>query len=183
MTIFRIEADTDNYAVLGYQNITIRRTVPRFMGQSLKNTWGQWADLRVNMIVDEPAQRPESDFYAYLDWRRIAVTRYAWEILQPLVGDNVEPLPLACPSVDLLALNVLLVLDCLDLSNAEPQYSADEGRWYSGVRFKDGACRGIPVFKVPSYKHESYIYVSDEFKALVETNGLRGLRFIEMKED
>ena len=182
MAIFRIEADTANYAFVSYQNDFVGRDIPRFMGQSLGDSWGQWSGLRVYRIVEAPARFLESDFYGYL--RGIAVKHHVWEIFHPLVGNSVEALPLMCPDTELLALNVLVVLDCLDLSNAEYHYSTDRLEyWFCGVRVKQNACRNVPIFKVPRRKHESYIYVSGEFKTMVETNGLRGLRFIEMKED
>lgn len=184
MAIFMVEADTVTYASLGYQNDFVAREVPQFLGQSIGDTWSQWANLPVHRVMESPSHILESDFYAYRGSRGIAAARQAWEILHPLVGNSVEALPLACSDVNLVALNVILTLDCLDLSYAYIQPNASRSSyWYRDVRVKDNLCRGKPIFKVPKRKHPSNIYVSDEFKALVEANHLRGLKFIELKED
>ncbi|MDL1923121.1 hypothetical protein FBQ95_10975 [Chloroflexi bacterium CFX3] len=104
----------------------------------------------------------------------------AREALEPLVGQAVEFLPLDCPNEpqrSLWLLNVLTVAECLDYERSEFTY------WDSGavkaVRryvFRTGCLEGQHIFRLPLFNYVE-IYVSDEFKRLIEQQGLTGLRF------
>ncbi len=81
------------------------------------------------------------------------------------------------------AVNVLEVLDCLDHSLSEFEYLASGNlKHITRYVFKPNCIENKPIFKIPERKGKQ-IFVSDEFKALVENNGLKGLTFKKVWEE
>lgn len=97
-------------------------------------------------------------------------------VIEPLVAGQVEFLPFETPVGDYYGLHVKYV-DCLDTSRIEAKYFAD-GRVMRVVKyaFHWERLEGIHIFHVPEEKH-ARLFVSDEFRRLVEENGLTGLEF------
>lgn len=99
----------------------------------------------------------------------------ALDILHPLIADNIEALPLHCETEKLYAINVLAVADCLDHSRSQFERFPD-GRimMVDKYVFLEG-CLDKHIFRIPELKVT--IFVSDNFKMLVENSKLEGLIF------
>jgi hypothetical protein len=111
-------------------------------------------------------------FYTLPAWDAKAIA-----LLHPLVDNAVEYLPLDCDEGEFWLVNVLDVADCLDWEQSELTYFDDGG--LKGIRryvFKPDCLEEHHMFRTPEHKY-SRIFVSDEFKALVENSNLVGLRF------
>lgn len=123
-----------------------------------------------------PALSHQSNFpglYALPAWDAKAI-----ELLNPLVENSVEYLPLDCDEGEFWLVNVLDVADCLDSEQSEFFTLEADGK--QGVRHyvhKPGCLEGHHIFRTPEHRYKR-IFVSDEFKALVENSDLVGLKFV-----
>ena len=112
-------------------------------------------------------------FYTLPAWDAKAIA-----LLDPLVGNAVEYLPFDCDEGEFWLVNVLNVADCLDHDQSEFTY-LPSGK-IKGIRryvFKPNCLEGHHIFRTPEHNY-SRIFVSDEFKALVENSDLVGLKFV-----
>lgn len=105
-----------------------------------------------------------------------AVSQHGKDILEPLVGEQVEFLPLETPFTPYYGLHVKHV-NCLDLSKISAKYFSD-GRVMrvEQYAFYWEKLEGIHIFRLPELGL-SRLFVSDEFKQIVEENALTGLMF------
>lgn len=101
----------------------------------------------------------------------------AVEQLQSLIGDTVELLPIGFKKETFYAVNVLSVLDCMDYEKSIYKTFSD-GRIMRFIKYEfiREKVEGQHIFKLVDLSL-SYAYVSDEFKSIVESNGLQGFRF------
>ena len=147
-------------------------------------TWkGRWQSPKIRFqredidLGDYPAPLIRGSnfpgFYMLPAWDAKAIA-----LLDPLVGDAVEYLPLDCDEGEFWLVNVLDVADCLDWEQSELTYFDDGGlKGIGRYVFKPNCLEGHHMFRTPEHKY-SRIFVSDEFKSLVENSDLVGLRFV-----
>jgi hypothetical protein len=105
------------------------------------------------------------------------VSRRALEILTPLIGDAVEFLPLPAPAAEFSLVHVMEIVDCLDHTRSKVSRFSD-GR-VSGIlhyAFDVGKLCGKHIFKIPEMA-DLEVFVSDTFRATVESHGLTGAIF------
>ena len=114
MEVFQIHADADGDLLLPEDEVSAAESLLRFDGTSLS---ADWSPLPV--IFDGP--RRGSDF-VWLASHIPCCSIEAWNALESLVGKAVEPLPLACSGADLVAWNVVDVVDALDELRSEVEY-------------------------------------------------------------
>lgn len=105
-----------------------------------------------------------------------AVNQRGKGILEPLIGEQVEFLTFDTPTTPYYGLNVNYV-ECLDISKIKAKYFSD-GRVMRVVKyaFRWEKLEGIHIFHLPELGL-SRLFVSDEFKQVVESNDLTGLLF------
>jgi uncharacterized protein DUF1629 len=116
----------------------------------------------------------------------LAFSERALEVLDPLVSQSIEALPLDCVNCGqdkFFVINVLDVVDCLDVprciyEEAHPGYFL----WIDRYAFRPGSVEGHHIFKVPQQIVGS-VLVSPEFKRRVEESGLVGAVFREVGRD
>lgn len=125
----------------------------------------------------EEKKKPLADFMAtglLLD----AISPRGRILLEPLITKQVEFLPFETPVGPYYGLHVKYV-DCLDVSRVVGE-RFDDGRIMAvGIEkyaFHWERLEGIHIFRVPELGL-SRLFVSDEFKRVVEENGLTGLLF------
>jgi hypothetical protein len=130
-----------------------------------------WQPISVTRVKGEK----RTDFPA-LPGSDLVVTGHAWQILQPLIGDSVEALPLSCTTGEAyFVINAIDVLDCLDYEHSEVErFSNGQVMWINSYVFKEEAIGNRSIFKLPE---PGRIIVSEIFRARIEKNRLQGLIF------
>lgn len=122
-------------------------------------------------------------------------SKRAWHALQPLISKAVEALPLICdtemiplprgerkivpagPFGPYFAINVLDIVDCLDHDRSEiTLYSNGAVMMVDSYAFKAGCLKDKHILKLPETR-DLEVLVSEQFKNVVETNKLQGLKF------
>jgi hypothetical protein len=77
----------------------------------------------------------------------------------------------------------LKVIDCLDYMRTQVERRKNGTVKVIGQAvFREGCSGDSPIFKIPEGLLDA-IFVSEEFKMLVEQHNLKGLNFYEMKEE
>jgi hypothetical protein len=102
-----------------------------------------------------------------------AIGPRAAQLLDPLIVDHVELLPLETEVGEYYAINVLTILDVLDEERSE-------GDWFAPGRgivirkwvLREGEVDLPPIFKIPQ---EHRTYITEEFVDAVREHGLTGL--------
>ena len=169
MKIYRYIADADNYNCLYTESINSERKNGIGRGQSLQDGWSP-------LSVEDDLEGDAGNFPALTDPIPV-LTENTWKILEPYLKNSVEALELVSKNAKYYALNVLDIVDALDLNKSEISYRSS-GRVSSiqkFVFFPEKIASKL-MFKVPQTKGLD-VYVSDEFKKIVEQEGLKGLDF------
>ncbi|MBV9848803.1 MAG: hypothetical protein JO250_03860 [Armatimonadetes bacterium] len=144
-------------------------------GVSLLNTWqpvSLKADTRHGKLGDFPKAQVGPP----------VVSQRAWSVLRPLLGEDVEALPVVVPQGEYLALNILSIIDCLD-------YECSEVTWFphgslhdiTKYCLKPGLAERHSMFKIP--EEMTYAIVTEEFRQAINEAGLEGLSFHNMIYD
>ncbi|MDP9700962.1 hypothetical protein J2T16_003875 [Paenibacillus intestini] len=109
---------------------------------------------------------------------KLIVTGEVRDALVSLLQSHVEFLELLHDSLDLYAVNVVTILDCVDWKRSDVMYSF-KGRFsrFNKIFFDVSKIRpGTAIFKVKETASHQ-IYVTEEFKAVVEQHKFKGLDF------
>lgn len=168
MALYRLRTDPDAFDVaLAPRSAAV--PFAEFKGQPLADRWKPVeADL-------EPAGR-RGDFLGFSTGVPI-VDRKAWNALRPLVGPHVEALEMTLEGETIYALNVVMVVDCLDPERSEID-RFDNGAIMDVRRFvfREG-CTDAPIFKQKGIEVAD-VFVDDRFRQAVEQAGLQGADFL-----
>jgi hypothetical protein len=137
----------------------------------------KWKGLRARLARERSEKaKPSADFIS-IDLAFDAMSGRARAILEDLVSGQMEFLPIETPVGPYYGLHVSYV-DCLDVEHAEVLRYKSSGRIMEVIKyaFRWERLEGIHIFRLPELG-TSRLFVSDEFKRLVEANGLTGLEF------
>ncbi|MCM0759876.1 hypothetical protein M7775_15055 [Sporomusa sphaeroides DSM 2875] len=169
MRIWHLDADVNNFDNLTTLKQKDWETL-RFDGRKLFETW---KPLAVRVIED----RKISDTPGLSSGAPVLSPR-AISVLQELVGDTVEVLPLICSSGEYYVINVLDVVDCIDYEKAEFKRYEHSGRIMRFIKyaFKSECIKGKHIFKIVD-EPVRRPFVSDEFRNKVIESGLEGFEF------
>ncbi len=168
MNLYHPIPDADSCDCLDYVDFSDWEIFQQFERRRLSHAW---KPIPVTLVKGEK----RTDFPA-LPGSDLVVTEHAWQILQPLMGQSAEALPLSCNRGEgYFVINVLDVVDCLDYEHSEVERFSD-GRvmWINAYAFKGGAVGNKNIFKLPE---PGKIIVSETFRAWIEKNRLEGLIF------
>jgi hypothetical protein len=138
----------------------------------------QWeTPITTNFKEDPPTQ---GDFPSLNEfWTVPVMSEKAWNVLQPLIGNCCEALPVIHPTGSpYFIVHVMKTIDCLDVTKSEFWCNPSSGRMgdISCYAFKPGLLRGKHIFKLP-IECTGELIVDDTFRQVVEANGLKGLLF------
>ncbi len=169
MKIWHLGADVNNFDNL----IPIKEedwNLLRFDGIRLSNIW---KSIPVRVIED----RKKSDTPGLSAGIPVFSSR-SIEVLNDLMADSVEILPLRCRKGDYYAINVLNVLDCIDYESSEFKKFENSGRIMRFIKysFKPNYVNGKHIFKIVD-EPVRRPFVSDEFRNRVLDNELVGFKF------
>ncbi len=166
MRIWELNYDVDKYDNLATPGIT---DMPEFDGTSRIAAWKPLTVVR----MQPKKRRPLGDAPSFA---RPIYSRRAVEVLSDVMGSSVEILPLNCSEGEFFAINIVDVLDAIDYDKSEYE-TFDDGRImrFEKYSFLPDVVRGKNIFKIKD-RYLSNGFVSDEFKRVVEENGLKGFK-------
>lgn len=142
-----------------------------FTGKSMIE---HWHPIEVNF--ESEARKIPGDFPS-IGGLPPVFSHKAIAVLGQLINESVEILSLKPFSLNLYAVNVTQVIDCLDESKSKIKRFSDGGIMrIEKYIFHDNCIGHANIFKIPQ-QLRGRIYVSHTFKMAVEENNLKGLIF------
>ncbi|MGD9153956.1 MAG: hypothetical protein PVG90_00435 [Bacillota bacterium] len=106
----------------------------------------------------------------------------AINMLNDLIVDNVEYLPINCPGkVKYWCVNVLKSIDCINFEKSKViRFSSGRIMAFDKYVFKnDDLFKNVNIFKIPDLKN-SDVFVSENFVEKVKKADLEGFEFVEI---
>ncbi|MGO4530030.1 DUF1629 domain-containing protein [Paenibacillus sp. 2TAF8] len=141
-----------------------------FNGDRLRGFWSPVKVITLN-------KRSYHDFPDFI-LGKLIVTGEVKDALIPLIQSHVEFLELMHDSLDLYVVNVITILDCVDWKRSDVMYTS-KGRFsrFNTIFFDVSKIRpGTAIFKLKETASHQ-IYVTEEFKELVNQHKFKGLDF------
>ena len=143
-----------------------------------------WIPLEVKYAIDRPSdeRRPKSAFPLIGLSSVLVLSNEAKLLLQKLLLGHGELLPLDCDGERYWAFNTLNLVDVVDLDRSEVDYFEDDRTEILNIRryaLKSLDDFSLPIFKVPQMNSVD-IFVSEDFRKVVEDAKLDGLAFQEV---
>lgn len=138
-----------------------------------------WVPLSVHLFEDAGEEaKPLGDFPSLFAGVPPVFSKRAIKVLNPLIGDSIEVLPLVGLEGNFSVINVIDVIDCLDRQRSEyVRFENSEKIMYiEHYVFQEDCVENKHIFRIPE-EIVSAVFVSDAFKTLVEQNRLEGLIF------
>ena len=179
MKLYRYQPDANRFAGIGLSLTDDERIVDvHFTDRPLAD---QWAAPAAHGFEDNPEK--EGDFPSLSNYNMIPVmSQRAWDVLRPLIGCCCEALPIIHPTgKPYFIIHVMDTVDGLDCAKSELTRNASSGRVNRVFRyaFKREMLHGKHLFKLP-LESGGELIVDEGFRAAVESNELKGLRFKEL---
>lgn len=150
------------------------------MINSLERQLWKLRELEVHVI----SGRKEFDIsYLWNGTSLFLLNERAKNILEPVLSEYVEFLPVIYKQ-PLYLMHVLCVADALDLDNIIANTYAGKIGYIKKFAFKEERIPPFPVFRIlcEGRLYTGVIFVKDEFKKIIEENGLTGFSFEEVGE-
>lgn len=171
MAVWEITFDSDTFQHLEVPSSENLAWMDTFIGDSLVNVWQP-----ITVSISWDRNKIQGDFPS-IGGAPPVFNERALHFLQPLIQNDIEALPLICPTEKLYAINIIKVLDCLDKEKSQIKYLSS-GRVMRIERyvFKEGCLADSNIFKIPEQIKNRH-YVSDAFKSMVEMKNLKGMVF------
>lgn len=165
-----------NFELDEYENLipTKEFTVEQIKSFDGRSHLSQWNPIKVKRMEPEKGLGL-SDAPGFLF---PVFSRKALECLESLMGNNVEILPLDFNEKEYLGINVVTVLDAIDYEKSIYKTYRDGKRIMAFKKyvFLPNIVKDVSIFKITDEKTR-YVFVSDEFKKIVEANNLSGFKF------
>jgi len=153
------------------------------MLRSGESVYEQWQTMKVQLWEGDKGykrkekKKPVADFMSTTLMPLISLR--GREKIEPLIANQVEFLPFETSVGPYYGLHIKYV-DCLDeeLSQVDYLYPEEKREIYSVSKyaFYWEKLQNVHIFRLPNVIHTSF-FVSDEFRRVVEENGLTGLLF------
>jgi len=178
MNFYRYDTAADRFTSIGVHWDDRDRVLDlHYSDPSVSKDW----EPPIAFGYEEHRDRPLSDFVTLSNYYPVpVVTQRAWELLKPLIGYCCEVLSVIHPSGQphYFFIHVMETIDALDTERST--FTRNEvtnriNRIYK-YAFKPGLLEGKHIFKLP-LESGSDLLVDDEFRKVVEENGLKGLLF------
>jgi hypothetical protein len=168
MPIYRFQPDSDVYDTVELRHGDDISVVQQFGGTPISD----WRPLSLKISKGEK----RTEFPSFFLYAPVFTAR-ALEALEPLIAPFIQALPLDVPKSrsQLYAINVTNMRDCLDHSRSKiMRFSSGGIIDVEEYAFKPGCLEGQHIFKLKDLPY-LWVFVSEEFKRVVEENRLEGL--------
>ncbi|MBZ0297019.1 MAG: hypothetical protein K8L99_30950 [Anaerolineae bacterium] len=149
-------------------------------GKSLKS---DWKPVRFVMYRDGERVKDDPSKLSDFPWLPgfFICSEHARNVLEPLVKDAVEFLPILCDAGQFYLINVTNVRPCFDYQRSEyTLFKSGDINLIKKYAFDIACVEGQDIFKTKFPLGR--IFASDTFKALVEDHKLKGLLFKQVWE-
>ncbi|WP_322923217.1 imm11 family protein [Paenibacillus campi] len=136
---------------------------------------GESFDFRDGLKIETEIEGENKGLASFLStsslWRKDIV-----DLLVPLVGEQVQFLPVQHPEYDYFLMNILNIVDRIDHSQSISERSEilDFIRYYKRYVF-DTTLYPYHVFRIPELEYS--IFVSEAFVNIILENGIKGMLF------
>jgi hypothetical protein len=180
MAYYRYRPDSNNFSGVGFQWAIDSPEERQVL--DVHETDVSLAEAWVPPIAHGFGDNPlaHGDFPSLSNYWRIPVmSRRAWDVLCPLIGYCCEALPIVHPSGDAFCIvHVMATIDALDEEKSKLRRSQVDGRVNRVFEyaFRSERLAGKHIFKLP-LNSGGELLVDEEFRRIVEANGLQGLLF------
>jgi len=170
--IWRLRCDVSRYSTVVLPDEEDNQRATEFDGRSHLDTWRP-----MHTAVSQEGERGD---FLYLFPTLFGVGKTASQVLAPLVGRELELLPVNDTTGDIAALlNFTNVLDALDEPASElRRFSSGRVMQVTKYAFRPALVGGAHVFRVPQLF--TVIFATLRFKELVADAGLTGLLFDQL---
>lgn len=177
MSVWIVKSDVDKYQYLVLSHERDATALRTLGAEPLITTW---KPLSVELVTSKQSEQPVlGNFLSFA--AGLACDEAAKTIIEPLIGQDAEFLPLQYDRGTFYFINVIHPIDCLDYERSEFTYWKDGGiKSVVKYAFKP-TYKSKSIFKI--WKGSTRTYVTDVFKALIEENGLQGLTFRKVWEE
>ncbi|KEK20309.1 hypothetical protein BAMA_17905 [Bacillus manliponensis] len=182
MKIWQLKSSTDDYQTFQLLNYEEDKGYFKNTFNSTVSLSGSWTPKFIE-ITDEGYQSDCPIFWGKSGVQ--IISEKAKQVLEPLVGNNVEFLPLIHKTTNekYYAIHILHVLDALDINNTIfKKLSSGLIIGCEKFVFIPSVVQNEMIFKVYINKrvHPNYFFVSDEFRNAVLESDLKGFEFVEV---
>ncbi|MGH1327856.1 imm11 family protein [Bacillus pretiosus] len=182
MKIWQLKSSTDNYEAFQLLNYEEDKKYFKTSFNSMVSLSDSWTPKFI-AVIDEGKSSDSPIFWGKSGVQ--IISEKAKQVLEPLIGDNVEFLPLLRNSTSEVyyLVHVLNVLDAIDGDKAIFK------KLITGLivgckkfAFDFNIVQNEMIFKVyiNGKIHPTVVFISDELKALIEQSDLKGFEFIEV---
>ncbi|WP_029233199.1 imm11 family protein [Butyrivibrio sp. VCB2006] len=170
MKIYKLRFDGTNYKNLYPCEDKDADFYRMFDGTSYIETWEK---LDLTYLDEEEGLKEGNYTYLFMP----IVDKAALNILQALIGEDAELLPMMRGNEEVYGINVLTLLDALDYEKSEcVKFSDGKIMAIRRYAFIENEVQGRHIFKLSDESHGAP-FVSEYFKKIVEENGLTGFKF------
>ena len=187
MKIWEYTEDVNHYAhlLLVDQGFS-RQLTSEFMGKPYSKPWKmpevtfgrEWEspglseeERKIIRKLNEGLPQPDFPWLAGAESAAVFNER-ALQVLDHLLGDSIQKLPLSHESQKFFVINIIEIIDCLDEELSEVRHYGPVSKIIKPV-FKEQFVKNKHIFKLP--QSPSAIFVSDMIKQEVESHALKGL--------
>ena len=143
-----------------------------------------WTDVTLYPSMHHTEIGKETGDVLPVDISAVVVNERCFNIIKPYIQDAVQVLSAKSKKQKLFALNVTAVRDCLDYDNSKLKHFSSSGRIMriEKYAFRRKILSNAFIFKIPEEVH-THPYVTDDFKNLIEQNGIKGFKFVLVWQD
>jgi hypothetical protein len=166
--VYLYAPDSDTYDTLAQASQQSDRALSMLEGAS--PVASKWRPVKV--VIDKHGR--SGDFPSFLP-HVPAFSRRALDVLQPVLGDEIEALPLDSGRLAFYAIHVLEVVDCLDEQQSVVKHYPSGGVMSIRKHVFDENCLGQRLMFRIGQAPRWGVYYTDRFKQLLEDAGLEGL--------
>lgn len=126
-----------------------------------------------------PADWRDHDFWDADVWGAPLVGERAYEVLSPVLSDDVQFVPARCGGVRFFLMNPLRKVEVDEATSVIGDGEPPEERWVAQWGFRPADVEGVLVFAI-SQESIANVYFTDAFVRLCDESGLRGLTQLEL---
>jgi hypothetical protein len=172
-TIYRLNSDPDKFAWLKIESKNWQEYSRQILGPKTKPVARSWVAPTVKL--SSASKGKMGDFPSLGPGAYTVCSEKAWNLLRPLIGSEVELLPIGKLSgQNFYIIHVLAEIDALDQTKSKFFIFEGERGGILEYVFHDGAIEEKHIFRIPEALDR--VFISEAFKKIVDDNGLVGAK-------
>lgn len=151
-----------------------------FRGEPVSN----WTDATLYPSMHRTEIGKEIGDVLPVEVSAVVVNAHCFQIIKERIQDAVQVLNARSETQPLFVLNVTDIRDCLDREKSKVKLFSSSGRIMriEEYVFRREMLGNAFIFKIPEEVH-THPYVTEDFKELMEQNGIKGFKFVLVWQD